>query len=175
MDDSSISSLLETLLSPLLAALNGGVALYTQRITQQQQSKSVSPASSNHTHHHAHHHQQQQQQQQQHRNGTTTTPIDAACQYFSRVIQAVGFTTKTFPPQLPTDVQDMYRVVLESSLKLLSLFPNQAPLRTQIIFLFHRMVSCLNKYLVPYLPLTLPPVSSARRYKYCNKSNARIL
>ena len=172
MDDSSISSLLETLLSPLLAALNGGVALYTQRITQQQQSKSVSPASSNHTHHHAHHHQQQQQQ---HRNGTTTTPIDAACQYFSRVIQAVGFTTKTFPPQLPTDVQDMYRVVLESSLKLLSLFPNQAPLRTQIIFLFHRMVSCLNKYLVPYLPLTLPPVSSARRYKYCNKSNARIL
>jgi hypothetical protein len=174
VDDSSISSLLETLLSPLLAALNGGVALYTQRITQQQQSNSVSPVSSNHTHHHAHHHHQQQQQQQ-HRNGTTTTPIDAACQYFSRVIQAVGFTTKTFPPQLPTDVQDMYRVVLESSLKLLSLFPNQAPLRTQIIFLFHRMVSCLNKYLVPYLPLTLPPVSSARRYKYCNKSNARIL
>jgi len=138
VDDQSIPQLLQTLLSPLLASLNGGVQMYQQNIRQSRHNNSISNEVGN--------------------SGDSGNIDDDACHYFSRVIQAVGFTTKTFPPNLSMNVREMYRLVLESSLKILSVYPTHSILRSQIIFLYHRMVSCLNKHLIPYLPITLPPL-----------------
>ena len=41
---------------------------------------------------------------------------------------------------------------------MMSMYPAHASLRTQVVFLFHRMVACLGEHLVPYLPATLPPL-----------------
>jgi len=58
---------------------------------------------------------------------TTTTTIEEGtidinedvCMYFARVVQAVGFTTKTFPPSVPPNVREMYRLLLEVRVKIL--------------------------------------------------------
>ena len=57
----------------------------------------------------------------------TTTTIEGGtidinedvCMYFARVVQAVGFTTKTFPPSVPPNVREMYRLLLEVRVKIL--------------------------------------------------------
>ena len=158
------TSMLETVLSPLLHILNGGASLWHQTINSNsnrnnQSSTSTTASLSS--------------------SATATSPTsttsastphvqqdDDAGSYLARCVQAVGFTTKTFPPTLPPSIREMYRLLLESSLCcLVSNHSMHNGLRTQVIFLFHRMVACLGEHLVPYLPTTLPPLISTTTAK----------
>ena len=108
VNDASVPSLLETLLSPLLEALTGGHQLWQQRssaantttINQDPRSRAMSPhppplATSTAI------------------EGGSNDVNEDVCMYFARVVQAVGFTTKTFPPSVPPNVREMYRLLLE--------------------------------------------------------------
>ena len=156
-DDHTSTVLMKTVLSPLLQALTGGVPLWhqqqqgatsTEDISAATISASTSLSTSSST------------------SGSGSTsptllsnPNDDAVMYLARCVQAVGFTTKTMPTSsLPFQIRDMYRCLLEASLRVLSTYPVHTHVRTQVIFLFHRMVACLGEHLVQYLPSTLPPL-----------------
>ena len=89
--------------------------------------------------------------------GVATSPnADSVGVYFSRVIKAIGYVTKTFPPSLSVGVREIFHGALESAGAVLSALPTHQGVRTQCIFLLHRMVACLGLHLVPYLPASLP-------------------
>jgi exportin-T len=89
---------------------------------------------------------------------TNSCDPEVAGNYFAEVIQSAGTATKTFPPTLPPEVRIMMRQALEASIKLFSIFLQHASVRSQVIFFFHRMISCLGNEFIQYLPPILGPI-----------------
>ena len=90
--------------------------------------------------------------------GWPNCDADVAGDYFADVIQAAGAATKTFPPTVPYEIKVLLQQALEASMQIFLNFPDHAQIRSQLIFFFHRMVACLDRDLIPYIPSILAPL-----------------